>query len=167
MEWDEESCKTLDIVPVEKTSERVKRGAKAAKKWQLVGKCGKIVSKTGRTRAFRQVWPIGPVDYWCGWSGGNNRQDAKSQKGLSSQHDQSDEYRVSFCRTGYRATAVLIWRVAVRKRASDEFQRWRSPGAVSVCVFEIVNLPGRFPSRTSAVRNGRYLTEESFHAKVR
>jgi hypothetical protein len=37
----------LDRERGEKTSERLKRGVEAEKKWQLAGKCGKIVSETG------------------------------------------------------------------------------------------------------------------------
>jgi len=45
--------------------------------------------------------------------------------------------------------------------------RWMRPlEAVSVRCLDN-EPPGRFLSRTSAVRIGRYLTEENFHAKVR
>ena len=68
-----------------------KGGAEVGKKWQLVGKCGKIVPETGKSRVFRQIWPNGLADCWSGWRGGHNRQEAKSQNCLSSRHDRSDE----------------------------------------------------------------------------
>ena len=98
----------------------------------------------------------------------NNRYEPKRQKCLSRRYDRTDERSVSFC-------CVVAWADSgeygswLKLRDSDSSPgSWRTflPEAVSVREF-VIEPPGRFFSSTSAVRNGRYLTEENFHEKVR
>jgi hypothetical protein len=83
---------------------------------------------------------VDTVDCGC-MSSRNNPQEPKRQKGLSRPYNWTDDRSVSF------------WWLLL-------------PDAVSVREF-VIEPPGRFFSSKSAVRNGRYLTEENFHEKIR
>jgi hypothetical protein len=89
---------TLDREVAEKTSERRKTVLDGEKKGGSGCKAGKIVSKAGKNGVFRRISPGGGLGAVLEWQREHNRQDAKSQKVLSSRHDRSDEYTESFCR---------------------------------------------------------------------
>ena len=98
----------------------------------------------------------------------NNRYEPKRQKGLSRRYDRTDVTSVSFCCVVASAGSGESgsWLKLRDIDNSPGFWRMFLPEAVSVREF-VIEPPGRFFSSTSAVRNGRYLTEENFHAKVR
>ncbi len=98
----------------------------------------------------------------------NNRHEPKRQKCLSRRYDWTDVRSVSFCCVVASADSGEYgsWLKLRDIDSSPGFWRMFLPEAVSVREF-VIEPPGRFFSSTSAVRNGRYLTEENFHAKVR